>query len=42
MDNICVEVRLKVPMQQGAWSVVWMLSANNSLWPQCGEIDIIE
>ncbi|MBX3067018.1 MAG: glycoside hydrolase family 16 protein [Anaerolineae bacterium] len=39
-----VEGRIKVPRGQGIWPAFWMLGANidSTLWPACGEIDIME
>jgi beta-glucanase (GH16 family) len=39
-----IEARLAVPKGQGLWPAFWMLGANfpNTLWPECGEIDIME
>jgi beta-glucanase (GH16 family) len=38
------EARLKTPYGPGIWPAFWMLGANNQtvVWPQCGEIDIME
>jgi beta-glucanase (GH16 family) len=38
------EARLKVPFGQGIWPAFWMLGANidQTGWPNCGEIDIME
>ncbi len=36
-----VEVRAKLPAEQGAWPAIWMLGAQNN-WPKSGEIDIVE
>jgi beta-glucanase (GH16 family) len=38
------EARLKTPYGPGIWPAFWMLGANNQtvIWPQCGEIDIME
>lgn len=38
------EARLIAPYGQGIWPAFWMLGANNDtvIWPQCGEIDIME
>jgi beta-glucanase (GH16 family) len=38
-----IEARLKITRGQGLWPAFWMLGDNNeSGWPQCGEIDIME
>lgn len=38
-----MEARIKIPRGQGIWPAFWMLGENNeSGWPQCGEIDIME
>ena len=40
-----VEARLKLPQGQGIWPAFWMLGSNistTSIWPDCGEIDIME
>jgi len=38
------EARIKMPWGKGIWPAFWMLGANSdtALWPQCGEIDIME
>lgn len=38
------EARIKVPLGKGLWPAFWMLGANSDtvIWPQCGEIDIME
>jgi len=38
------EARIKTPTGPGIWPAFWMLGANidNTPWPQCGEIDIME
>lgn len=38
------ETRLITPYGQGLWPAFWLLGANNAtaIWPQCGEIDIME
>jgi beta-glucanase (GH16 family) len=38
------EARIKLPWGKGLWPAFWMLGANSDtvLWPQCGEIDIME
>ena len=38
------EARIKTPTGPGLWPAFWMLGANidTKLWPQCGEIDIME
>jgi beta-glucanase (GH16 family) len=39
-----IEARIKLPLGKGLWPAFWMLGANSDtvLWPQCGEIDIME
>jgi len=39
-----VEARMRVPFGQGMWPAFWMLGSDidSSLWPACGEIDIME
>lgn len=39
-----VEARIKLPWGKGIWPAFWMLGANSdtAIWPECGEIDIIE
>ncbi len=39
-----IEARIKMPLGKGLWPAFWMLGANSStvIWPQCGEIDIME
>ncbi len=40
-----VEVRAKMPGRRGSWPAIWMLGNNfkeDSYWPNCGEIDIME
>lgn len=39
-----VEARIKLPWGQGLWPAFWMLGANSNevIWPNCGEIDIME
>ena len=38
------EARIRVPYGQGIWPAFWLLGANSDtvVWPQCGEIDIME
>ena len=43
------EARIKLPSGQGIWPAFWILGANAAIgngpgvvWPQCGEIDIME
>ncbi|WP_040249552.1 glycoside hydrolase family 16 protein [Psychroserpens mesophilus] len=38
------EARIKLPWSQGLWPAFWMLGQNSDdvIWPQCGEIDIME
>jgi beta-glucanase (GH16 family) len=38
------EARIKLPWGKGIWPAFWMLGANSDtvVWPQCGEIDIME
>jgi beta-glucanase (GH16 family) len=39
-----IEARIKLPRGKGIWPAFWMLGANSDtvIWPQCGEIDIME
>jgi beta-glucanase (GH16 family) len=39
-----VDIRAKLPAGGGTWPALWMLGANvdNTPWPACGEIDIME
>jgi beta-glucanase (GH16 family) len=39
-----MEARIKMPWGKGLWPAFWMLGANSNtvIWPQCGEIDIME
>ena len=39
-----IEARIKLPRGKGLWPAFWMLGANSDtvIWPQCGEIDIME
>ncbi len=39
-----VDVRAKLPAENGTWPAIWLLGANiNTVgWPACGEIDIME
>lgn len=39
-----IEARIKTPSGPGIWPAFWMLGANidETPWPQCGEIDIME
>lgn len=38
------EARIKLPTGQGIWPAFWLLGNNceQAVWPQCGEIDIME
>ncbi len=38
------EARMKTPYGPGIWPAFWMLGSNidQAVWPQCGEIDIME
>lgn len=36
------EARLKLPKGKGTWPAFWMMPQQNSAWPACGEIDIME
>ncbi len=38
------EARIKVPLGKGLWPAFWLLGSNSDtvIWPQCGEIDIME
>ena len=39
-----VEISAKLPSAAGTWPALWMLGSNitNTIWPACGEIDIME
>ena len=39
-----LEARIKMPYGKGLWPAFWLLGANSDtvIWPQCGEIDIVE
>jgi beta-glucanase (GH16 family) len=39
-----LEARIKLPRGKGLWPAFWMLGSNSdtAIWPQCGEIDIME
>ena len=39
-----VDVRAKLPSNQGTWPAIWMLGNTHSSvgWPRCGEVDIME
>lgn len=39
-----MDIRAKLPVQQGMWPAIWALGSNISTvsWPECGEIDIME
>ena len=39
-----LEARIKMPYGKGLWPAFWLLGANSDtvIWPQCGEIDIME
>lgn len=39
-----IDIRAKLPVDQGLWPALWMLGDNISSvgWPKCGEIDIME
>ena len=39
-----LEARIKLPWGKGLWPAFWMLGSNSDtvIWPQCGEIDIME
>lgn len=39
-----IDIRAKLPVDQGIWPALWMLGNNISSvgWPECGEIDIME
>jgi beta-glucanase (GH16 family) len=39
-----IEARIKLPLGKGLWPAFWMLGADSDtvIWPQCGEIDIME
>lgn len=36
------EARLKLPAGKGTWPAFWMMPKDDSSWPACGEIDIME
>jgi hypothetical protein len=36
------EARLKLPVGKGTWPAFWMMPKQESQWPDCGEIDIME
>lgn len=36
------EARLKLPKGKGTWPAFWMMPKQDSAWPGCGEIDIME
>ncbi|MEQ8217952.1 MAG: glycoside hydrolase family 16 protein [Arenibacter sp.] len=36
------EARIRLPYGQGIWPAFWLLGANGEVWPQRGEIDIME
>jgi beta-glucanase (GH16 family) len=36
------EARIKLPAGKGTWPAFWMMPANSAVWPDCGEIDIME
>ena len=41
------EFRVKLPESPGLWPAIWMLwhdiyDPNGTVWPTCGEIDILE
>ncbi len=38
-----IEARIKLPdLANGLWPAFWMLGNTSAVWPQCGEIDIME
>ena len=38
-----LEIRAKLEGQTGAWPAIWMMPQNPvGIWPECGEIDILE
>lgn len=39
-----IEARIKTPFGQGLWPAFWLLGTSNSgeIWPQIGEIDVME
>ncbi len=40
-----IEARMKLPSGQGMWPAFWMLGSDidkTTIWPNCGEIDIME
>lgn len=36
------EARLKLPIGKGTWPAFWMMPKQTGIWPDCGEIDIME
>ena len=36
------EARLRLPKGKGTWPAFWMMPKQDSAWPACGEIDIME
>lgn len=36
------EMRARLPKGKGTWPAFWMMPKNDSAWPGCGEIDIME
>ena len=36
------EARIRLPYGQGMWPAFWLLGATDEVWPQRGEIDIME
>ena len=36
------EARLKLPKGKGTWPAFWMMPEKAEVWPDCGEIDIME
>lgn len=39
-----IEVKARIPFGKGAWPAIWLLgnAADGTVWPHCGEIDIME
>lgn len=37
-----IEVRAKLPSGRGSWPAIWMLADNMKVWPDDGEMDIME
>jgi beta-glucanase (GH16 family) len=37
-----IEVKAKIPKGRGTWPAIWMMAENIKVWPDDGEIDIME